>query len=646
MMTKISNFLSPILIGCMIIGIFSNIIYPNNPFASILIVLIVGLVILLQRRRLKVKLSKFKARAKTLTKLGMVLIIVIQFAIITYFKASVYHDPFRVLYQADLLSHHSFNWDYSTYFYYCPNNICLTYILASWLKFMQFFGVSSNWAVHILCILTIDLFIVLMIDISHELTSDPLAPLMVVVFFLVTPLAYTYMLQVFYSDILLLIAVSGTLLAFLKWDNSSVLKKVGISISIFMCGLLGMLIKPSFIVMGIAVILVSLLFLIFKKKIKLVIPCIFLFCGMTVTPIIEQQIVNEVHFSNKSEYKLPVSSWIYMGLNQKTCGTYSESDMNQIKNIPSSKRKSETFHLIQHRMTKMNPIGLLSQWVNKIEICENVGTVQGAYMSGNYKAPSWFLYFQDFLSNVSSIVFRSIIILMMLKIIKKMYYQKVLSAWWEIFVQLALLGFIAFYGIVWETECRYGLVLIPLYMFLLLLPASNKINRVKVEDTPHTGQIIFIGLILEFLILNLFTQNISKNIENFSGVVNSQNSQLSQKYNAKNYKIQAGTQLNEQVDLKRNANHFAMIVPENSKVQIELVNKTTLKKYRLIRRKDVATYNGKIPAGTFQIKVINPTKGSQKCTIVNPKSYHLSNYKVNGYSKIHNGYFVYSFENR
>lgn len=100
------------------IGIFSNIMYPRNRLASGVIILIVGFVILLRRKQFKVKLNKIKVHAPELTKLGMALIVAIQLVIVTYFKASVYHDPFRVLYQADLLSHHSFNWDHSTYFYH------------------------------------------------------------------------------------------------------------------------------------------------------------------------------------------------------------------------------------------------------------------------------------------------------------------------------------------------------------------------------------------------------------------------------------------------------------------------------------------------------------------------------------------------
>lgn len=627
------------------IGIFSNIMYPRNLLASGVIILIVGFVILLRRKQFKVKLNKIKAHAPELTKLGMALIVAIQLVIVTYFKASVYHDPFRVLYQADLLSHHSFNWDHSTYFYHCPNNISLTYILANWLKFMQFFGISSNWAVHILCVLTIDLFIILMIQLSRELTSNPLAPLTVVLFFLITPFAYTYLLQVFYSDILLLISISGILLSFLKWNNSSTLKKIGISVAIFVCGLLGMLIKPSAIVIVVAVILTNLIFLIFKKKSKMLFPSIFLCLGMAATPVIEQQIVNEVHFYNKSEYKLPISSWIYMGLNSQTDGTYSENDINRIEKIPKAKRPAETFKLIQQRVKKMGPVKLLSQWVSKIEICENVGTVQGAYMSGNYAAPSWFLYFQDLLSNISSILFRSIVILMMLKIIKKVHYQRFSNAWWGMLIQLILLGFIAFYGLVWETECRYGLVLIPLYLILLSLPVTGKDCQVNVKPF-HIAKAIFNGLILGFLVLNLVTQKLSKNINNFSGIVVSQNSQLSNKYSAKNYEMKSGTQLTEKVDLKRSANHFSMAVPAKSKVKIELINKTTLKKYKLVRKGNTAFYNGKIVAGTFQIKIINSTHKSQLCTIINPKSYRLADYTVNGSSNVHNGYFIYSFENR
>ena len=362
-----------------------------------------------------------------------------------------------------------------------------------------------------------------MIQISRELTSNPLVPLTVILFFLITPFAYTYLLQVFYSDILLLISISGILLSFLKWNNSSTLKKIGISVAIFTCGLLGMLIKPSAIVIVVAVILTNLIFLIFRKKSKMLLLSIFLCLGMAITPAIEQQIVNEVHFYNKSEYKLPISSWIYMGLNSQTDGTYSENDINRIEKIPKDKRSDETFKLIQQRVKKMGPVKLLSQWVSKIEICENVGTVQGAYMSGNYATPSCFLYFQDLLSNVSSVLFRSVVILMMLKIIKKLYYQSFSNVWWGIFSQFTLLGFIAFYGLVWEMECRYGLVLIPLYLVLLLLPVTDRNCQITVKFS-HTAKIIFNGLILGFLVLNLFTQRLSKNINNFSGIVVSQNS--------------------------------------------------------------------------------------------------------------------------
>lgn len=643
-MTKVNHFLSIILIGCMLIGVWSNVIYPINPIASIMIVGVIFGYFMLKKKFHKDSPTAqlIRKNAKKLTLIAFVLIIAIQLLIITFFKASVYHDPFRVLYQADLLSHHNYNWNDSTYFSHCPNNIPLVYLLAQWFKFTQLFKIPTNWALNLLCIITVDVFIALVIAIIKQVSGKWTSCLKTVSFFLFTPLAYSYLLQVFYSDILLLISVCGIWLALTKWTTSSKIKKVFLTFLIILFGMIGMLTKPSIVVLIVSLGVTALLFSFIKKKPSLIIPAIALIIGIGTAPVINQKIVNEVQFSVKSKYKLPINTWIYMGLNNQTAGTYARSDINQIEKLSETSRFQETNKLIDQRARKLGVIGVLKQWISKIEICENVGTVQGAYMSGNYRAPTWFVKLQPIISVFVSVIFRSLIILIMLKIIKICVMSPSSVSWLTILTKLTILGFIAFYSIVWETECRYGLVLIPLYLVLISIPIRERsTNSTKFR----TAQVIFYGLILGFLSLNLFTQNVSANIDDFSGVVTAQNSQLSSYYKAKLTKVAPQTSISERVRLTSQANDFSVIVPKKSKVTVELIFPNNNIK-RLNKKNGYAFYHGTLKPGMYQIRILNHTSQRQSCAVIAPPSYKLAKYSIKGNSKIQNGYFIYSFENR
>lgn len=640
-MAKVNRFLSIILIGCMLIGIWSNIFYPINPMASILIIgIVVGYFIARKRINKNSKLiDLISQNAKRLTIIAFVLLIIFQLLIVTFFKASVYHDPFRVLYQADLLSHHNFNWNDSTYFSHCPNNIPLVYLLAQWFKFTQIFNLPINWALNLLCIITVDIFIALVVAIIKQVSGKWMSCLKVTIFFLITPLAYSYLLQVFYSDILLLISVCGIWLALIMWSNAVKGKKILLTVLIFLCGLLGMLTKPSIVVLIVSLGVTAVLF---RKKNDLVIPAIALIVGISTAPIVNQQIVNEVHFSIETKYKLPVNTWIYMGLNNQTSGTYARKDINRIENLSEANRFKDTNKLIAQRVKKLNPIGVVKQWVSKIEICENVGTVQGAYMSGNYCAPDWFVKWQPIVSVIVSVIFRSLIILIMLRIIKICVMNDATVSWLTILTKLTILGFIAFYSIVWETECRYGLILLPLYLILTAIPMHKR--QVHCQKY-HSAQIIFNGLIFGFLLLNLFTQNVSANINNFSGVITAQNSQLSSYYKAKLTQLAPHTTISEQVQLTGQADDFSVIVPKKSKVKVELIFPNNETKC-LDKRNGYAYYHGTMKSGRYQIRILNETAQTQTCTVVVPSSYKLAKYPIKGDIKIQNGYLVYSFENR
>ena len=89
-----------------------------------------------------------------------------------------------------------------------------------------------------------------------------------------------------------------------------------------------------------------------------------------------------------------------------------------------------------------------------------------------------------------------------------------------------------------------------------------------------------------------------------------------------------------------------MIVPKRSRIKVELINKSTNQKFKLLRKKGVAFHRGTLSQGTYWIEITNKTSTDQRCAIVDPPTYKLATYTVKGISNIKNGYFIYSFETR
>lgn len=638
-MKKIILFFNSLLAICLIIGIWSNFFYPQNLIQStFIVILIIGIYILKNNVNFSKIRNYIKKNASKIIKTLFLLMIIFQVIVLINFKMTIYHDPFRVIYQADLLSHDHIDWDYNSYFSYAPNNVVLSVLLSVWLKLTQLVSIPTNIAINVLTITILDITIFMTLKIIRLVTSNSLFQVGVMLFFWATPLAYTYLLQVFYSDGILLFCFVNLIYLLLNWKNVSHYIKWIYGFLLTIIAALGMIIKPNFIVIEIALFLIVIL-----KKVNgrgsLIVPFICVTVGLCLTPIINKEIETAVGYSPDTQYKLPISNWIYMGLNEKTSGTYSYEDIEKLEDVEYKSRTSESFDLIKERINKLGFFGLFQQWISKMEILENFGTIQNAYIGGTYSAPTWFLRYKKFISGFISVLMRTAIIILMYLLLKKTLLfdiNDISNRNW-LFIELTILGLIGFHTLIWETESRYGLPLIFLYLILVSLP----IKQVKMNLKNRKGLLVTSFLILIFCGYNLFFSRLKDNIELNPYVITAQRSQLSEKYQTKTVKLSPREKISEKVFLPVNVSYFSVLIPEKTKLEGQLINTKTKKKYPLQKETKSLVYDGKITKGSYIIQIKNASNTDQICWIVSPASYQLSEYKIQHQG---NKYLIYKFE--
>lgn len=70
--------------------------------------------------------------ANVISYMGVAMVIA-QIMTLLFFPNMVYHDPYRVLSQADQMAANQNTWDI-TYFWRYPNNVSITYLMSLWLR--------------------------------------------------------------------------------------------------------------------------------------------------------------------------------------------------------------------------------------------------------------------------------------------------------------------------------------------------------------------------------------------------------------------------------------------------------------------------------------------------------------------------------
>ncbi|QPC22544.1 hypothetical protein LacP0625_03130 [Lacticaseibacillus paracasei subsp. tolerans] len=625
-------FLPAILILCLLIGSIGNLTSVLG-VPALLVVVLLGAGLYFGAPRLD-HLSTRQLRWGI--GLGLLAMLIAQVVVLHVMPNTVYHDPYRVLSQADQLAAGHMTWDI-TYFWRYANNVPLAYLLSLWLRLTQLVGLSTNLSVHLLSILVLDSFIALALHTIWQLSQR--ASLLVVAFgfFALTPFAYTYYLQVFYSDLPTMLVLLIIMRSLLNWSQKTSRQRWFAGSGLVVAVMLGAMLKPNMVVLLPALLIVGLILARqhLWRQAKLTLPILLIVLGFGLSLPATKVIDVAANYQPRTAFSFPATNWILMGYNQHSNGGYSGKDVGRaIKQPSQAARQRYNLKTIPKRIKTLGVVGVIRLWVVKLGIVLNVQGIQRWYNGGFRAAPSWYSNHAGFYQGLTVIGYVAATLLMwgalMLKLLR---WRPDLTDPHQILALLAVtttLGYLAFHTLLWEVEPRYGQAILPLlWVALAAIPrqASQSRPRWANQASLLNGAT---ALLVVFGAAGVLGAQLPQ-----KQVIAAQRSQLSVQYHAKPKAVTPGTVLAEVVDVNAPANYFSVQIHAGSQVQVTLTNLATGQHYRLTMAGSVARLHHQLAAGQYRITVQNLTTRGQQVDVTHTYHYQLAAHPltVNGQSQ-------------
>ncbi|MHA5095545.1 hypothetical protein R5Q19_08360 [Oenococcus oeni] len=625
-------FLPAILILCLLIGSIGNLTSVLG-VPALLVVVLLGAGLYFGAPRLD-HLSTRQLRWGI--GLGLLAMLIAQVVVLHVMPNTVYHDPYRVLSQADRLAAGHMTWDI-TYFWRYANNVPLAYLLSLWLRLTQLVGLSTNLSVHLLSILVLDSFIALALHTIWQLSQR--ASLLVVAFgfFALSPFAYTYYLQVFYSDLPTMLVLLIIIRSLLNWSQKTSRQRWFAGSGLVVAVMLGAMLKPNLVVLLPALLIVGLILARqhLWRQAKLTLPILLIVLGFGLSLPATKVIDVSANYQPRTAFSFPATNWILMGYNQHSNGGYSGKDVGRaIKQPSQAARQRYNLKTIPKRIKTLGVVGVIRLWVVKLGIVLNVQGIQRWYNGGFRAAPSWYSNHAGFYQGLTVIGYVAATLLMwgalMLKLLR---WRPDLTDPHQILALLAVttaLGYLAFHTLLWEVEPRYGQAILPLlWVALAAIPrqASQSRPRWANQASLLNGAT---ALLVAFGAAGVLGAQLPQ-----KQVIAAQRSQLSVQYHAKPKTVTPGTVLAEVVDVNAPANYFSVQIHAGSQVQVTLTNLATGQHYRLTMAGSVARLHHQLAAGQYRITVQNLTTRGQQVDVTHTYHYQLAAHPltVNGQSQ-------------
>lgn len=620
-------FFSVVLVICLIIGTLGNLIRYSG-----IAVLVVTLILFLTAHIFAGGINQLSVkRVKWIVGIGLIAMFIGQIVILSVMPNTVYHDPYRVLSQADQMAAGHMTWGI-TYFWRYANNVPLAYLMSLWLQLTQLFHLSANVAIHTLSILVLDVFIVLSLWTIWQLSHRKSLLIGATAFFVLTPFAYTYYLQVFYSDLPSMLILLLIMRIMMQWPGKSQKHHLVTGIGLVFISTLGMLIKSNIIVLVPALMII--VFILWHKKLlkqsKLLLPTVLIIFGFGLSVPATHGIYQASHFHTETKYEFPVSHWILMGANAQHKGMYNGKDVHRAVQQPDKKvRQQYDLKEIPKRFEKLGVGGTVKLWVVKLGILLNVRDIQDWYNGGYRSAPNWY---QQMAQPIKVIVILSYtaatIALWFTLILRLLSWRPDFKNSQQVVAVLAVvasLGYLAFHTLLWETETRYGQVILPLIWFTLAaipVPETDRkrlFTNLQVLAVPSLITLCFVSL---GFAIGLSLEH-PKNM-----VISAQRSQLSAQYQAKPFMLIPGKQMTEDVDLNGHANYFSVQVHAGSRVHVVLENQQTQQRYLMHRAGYVYRLHKNLQPGQYRIVMKNVSQKNQAVDVTKTYHYQLSNHPL------------------
>lgn len=624
------NFFGALLGLCLITGLISNYTHRTGPT-----IVVVSAVLLLCCLFLAPQLNKLDLKqVRLIVLIAFLIMISLQIIALRDLSVTVYHDPFRVLEQAEQFATGKISW-HSNYFFRYTNNVAIAYLLSLWLKLFIPFGVTTNFAIHLLSFLLLDTFIVLCELTVWQIGKKKSLLLASLAFFTLTPFAYSYFLQVFYTDLPGMLILLIVLRNIWFWSQKKTANKVFSGIVLIILSSLAYLIKANYVVIIPALLLVILI-LTFKKKIRgkyLLTPAILIIVGVALGLPAQKAIYAETNFVPNDQIQFPITHWISMGYNLKEKGSYSSEDVEQNIDLPNKKaRQKADQKKLFRRIKKLGFLGVLRLWQLKLGVMLDGRSILNWYNGGLRSAPTWYQINNRFISMLGLCSYAAaLVVLFLISTIKMLFWRPKYADRQDMLTLLTImiaLGYLAFHVLLWEAEGRYGQIVIPLLLLVnALLPMPQlklKKFKLKVRYPKISSTVV---ALLTVIILCLGVSKLAKKYPR-EFVVAAQRSQLSAQYNTHPFYLKAHSTLRQHLYLHGPANYLSVQVHPHAKLQVYL-HKTHTKQYWLLsHHHGVCHLHYSLSPGIYEFMLVNRTNKRQPVYLPETKRYLLTPYPV------------------
>lgn len=385
--------------------------------------------------------------------------LLVAFNFIDYGRA----DSFFVRNQAIALADNTHVWNH--YFQVYSNNVNLALLEGLLVKIARLVNFSNPWMV-------ISIFQFLWIDTAlwagfKILTAWHLASLKIsyaIIWFVTVPI-YTYGVFI-YSDALVLPIPVVVLALYLWWDQQTGDHKWLPAILLTLELLFGTLIKPNMIVMVIAFLIVlAIEGMQHRLSWKVMIGwTISLVIGLGLASAMLTGVAKKEGYQAATNQILPATSWVAMGLDDKTSGKYNYADVHAQMRLATHQQKVRVEKvIIKRRIFQLGLGGLLKQFGRKEIIFFGSGTFGGFNLTNQWRTePHW--YFQNKrMINYRLTVWSQMLYVALLIDCACMFFSKGCTQKNALLILFGL-GLAAFHIIFWEVETRYALPLLPVFI--------------------------------------------------------------------------------------------------------------------------------------------------------------------------------------
>ncbi|WP_407894320.1 hypothetical protein [Lacticaseibacillus sp. N501-2] len=636
------QFLPGFLAVCLAIGVMANLFSPKEPITGFIVVIGAALV-LLSAYWLAPKLNALPTSQVThwLTAAGGLMVLG-QLAVLKWLPQTVYHDPYRVLSQADQMAAGHNIWAI-TYFWRYPNNVALTYLMSLWLRLTNHFGLATNTSIHFLSLIVLDGLIALLLLTIRRFSHRNAPVIGVAGLMMLTPFAYTYFLQVFYSDLPAMLCLLAVFALINAWPHGNSISHWFMGLGLIVLAALGQLLKPNLIVLLPAMLIVGGILAAHKQLTwRKVLPWVLIMVGFGLSMPAKTAIDQASNFHADPQFQLPATSWVVMGLNHKSAGMYAVKDVKQAIKIGNQQQvQTHDLKLISKRVHQLGVVGLFKLWVVKLGILQRVGGIGHWYNGGFRAAPAWVQLHAGFWSALTTISEAIVTVALMVTLIIRLWtWQPDFTNPTDAVVLLAItttLGLFAFHTLLWEVESRYGQIVLPL---LGLSLAGIKPANAHFVSRRH--QIAVPAVLTSLMVVAIGGASLISHWYPQTEVVAAQRSQLSNQYHAAPHHIHPDTTLKQIITLNGAANYLSVQVHKGAVVDATLTNAAG-KRYAMTQAGPVYHLHHRLAPGTYTLSVTNQTHTAQAVDVVQTYHYQLAAHPlvINGVKHPHAS-FIYT----